>query len=226
MKARAEMTGREREIERLLKGVRRAEKIPASKSRERLRAVLLVQYEEDQVKLAVFETRLGWMGIAYDERGVMGLRLPRPTRADALARLQRDFPGGVVSTDAPRAMARELEEYAEGKRRAFDLALNWSRIKPFQRAVLTAIQKIPFGETRSYGWVAREIGKPRASRAVGAALGANPIPIILPCHRVIGSDGGLHGYGGGLPLKRKLLELEGAIVTIDFSRALSGRSAG
>jgi O-6-methylguanine DNA methyltransferase len=85
-------------------------------------------------------------------------------------------------------------------------------VKPFQRAVLTAIQKIPFGETRSYGWVARAIGKPRASRAVGQALGANPIPIIIPCHRIIASDGSLGGYGGGLPLKRKLLTLEGAML--------------
>ncbi|MBI3537821.1 MAG: methylated-DNA--[protein]-cysteine S-methyltransferase [Chloroflexi bacterium] len=150
------------------------------------------------------------MALAFDSNGIVGLELPRGSRADALRALAHDFPNTALGL-APRTMIRELEEYAAGKRRVFDLPLNWSRIKPFQRAVLTAIQNIPFGETRSYAWVAHAIGKPRASRAVGAALGANPIPIILPCHRVIGSDGGLHGYGGGLDLKARLLRLEGAL---------------
>ncbi|MBI4787571.1 MAG: MGMT family protein [Chloroflexi bacterium] len=87
-------------------------------------------------------------------------------------------------------------------------------LKPFQRAVLIAISKIPFGETRSYGWVAREIGQPNAARAVGQALHTNPIPIIIPCHRVIASDGSLGGYGGGLPMKAKLLQLEGAALNL------------
>ena len=127
--------------------------------------------------------------------------------------LQREYPQGVWREGAPAEMLRELKEYAEGRRRAFELPLDWSSIKPFQRAVLKATSTIPFGETRSYGWVAHKIGKPRAFRAVGHALATNPIPIILPCHRVIGSDGGLHGYGGGLPMKAMLLKLEGAVLT-------------
>jgi methylated-DNA-[protein]-cysteine S-methyltransferase len=78
--------------------------------------------------------------------------------------------------------------------------------------VLAAISKIPFGETRSYGWVARAIGKPGAARAVGQALHTNPVPIIIPCHRIVASDGSLGGYGGGLPMKIKLLRLEGVAV--------------
>ncbi len=170
--------------------------------------------EESQMQIAVFETRLGWIGLAFDAESIVGLQLPRASRAETLRRLHRDYPDATLAQSAPRAMTRELEEYARGARRAFDLPLNWSRLKPFQRAVLETANRIPYGETRTYGWIAREIGKPRASRAVGAALGANPIPIILPCHRVIGSDGGLHGYGGGLPLKRRLLELEGAVVNL------------
>jgi O-6-methylguanine DNA methyltransferase len=80
----------------------------------------------------------------------------------------------------------------------------------FQRRVWRALQKIPRGQTRSYGWVARKIGRPKAARAVGTACGANPVPIIIPCHRVIASDGSLGGFGGGLPLKRRLLALEKA----------------
>jgi methylated-DNA-[protein]-cysteine S-methyltransferase len=118
-----------------------------------------------------------------------------------------------LQNHAPSEMLRELREYAAGRRRAFDLPLDWSSIKPFQRAVLKAASHIPFGETRSYGWIAQKIGKPRAARAVGQALGANPIPIILPCHRVIASSGKLGGYGGGLPMKVMLLKLEGATLT-------------
>lgn len=162
------------------------------------------------MNLAVFETRLGWMGIAFSERGLAGVQLPRATRAQTLAQLRRAFPNATLVDVAPAHLTRELVEYAEGKRREFTVPLDWSRLTLFQRRVLRAIARIPFGETRSYAWVARQIGKPRAARAVGRALATNPLPIVLPCHRVLGSDGGLHGYGGGLALKKKLLELEGA----------------
>lgn len=160
--------------------------------------------------LAIFETRLGWMGIAFSERGLAGVQLPRATRAQTLAQLQRAFPDATLVDVAPAHLARELVEYAQGTRREFTVPLDWSRLTPFQRKVLRATARIPFGETRSYAWVARQIGKPRAARAVGRALATNPLPIVLPCHRVLASDGGLHGYGGGLALKKKLLKLEGA----------------
>lgn len=159
--------------------------------------------------LAIFETRLGWIGIAFSERGLAGVQL-HATRARTRAQLQRAFPDATLVDAAPAHWTRELVEYAEGKRRAFTLPLDWSRLTPFQRKVLGATAQIPFGETRTYAWVARKIGQPRAARAVGRALATNPIAIVLPCHRVLGSDGSLHGYGGGLPLKKKLLELEGA----------------
>ena len=103
--------------------------------------------------------------------------------------------------------AQQLAEYFDGKRRAFDLPLQ-PAATPFQALVLKALQRVPYGETRSYGELARAIGRPKAARAVGAANGNNPLPIVIPCHRVVGSNGALTGFGGGLPTKRYLLDLE------------------
>jgi methylated-DNA-[protein]-cysteine S-methyltransferase len=105
--------------------------------------------------------------------------------------------------------ARQLGEYFAGRRRSFDLPLD-PRGSEFQRGVWHALADIPYGETISYAELARRVGRPGAARAVGAANGRNPLPIVLPCHRVIGSDGTLVGFGGGLPAKRLLLGLEGA----------------
>jgi methylated-DNA-[protein]-cysteine S-methyltransferase len=108
------------------------------------------------------------------------------------------------------AVARQLEDYFQGTRREFEVPLD-PRGTEFQLRVWRQLLTIPYGTTHSYSQVAIAIGAPSAVRAVGAANGANPIPIIVPCHRVIGSNGKLTGYGGGLPLKRRLLELEGCI---------------
>ena len=103
--------------------------------------------------------------------------------------------------------ARQLGEYFAGRRRDFDLTIE-PEASRFQACVLSALSRIPYGETRSYGDVARTIGRPKAVRAVGAANGRNPLPIVIPCHRVIGQDGDLTGFGGGLAVKRYLLDLE------------------
>jgi methylated-DNA-[protein]-cysteine S-methyltransferase len=118
--------------------------------------------------------------------------------------------GAEVVEDAGRTaeVRRQLAEYFAGERREFDLALA-PEGTPFERAVWAELAKIPFGETRSYGEIAEVLGRPGAARAVGRANGANPIPIVVPCHRVIGSDGSLTGFGGGLDVKSRLLELEG-----------------
>jgi methylated-DNA-[protein]-cysteine S-methyltransferase len=107
------------------------------------------------------------------------------------------------------ATARQLGEYFAGTRKAFDVPLDFLGTD-FQQKVWRALLTIPFGETRSYAQIAKQIGHPAAVRAVGAANGRNPIPIIAPCHRVIGSNGDLTGFGGGLPMKAHLLTLEGA----------------
>lgn len=106
-----------------------------------------------------------------------------------------------------RQVKKQLSEYFEGRRKAFDLALA-PEATPFQLQVLEALRAIPYGETRSYKDVAVAVGNPKAVRAVGGANGSNPIPIVIPCHRVIGSDGGLTGFGGGIDTKRFLLDLE------------------
>jgi len=110
---------------------------------------------------------------------------------------------------------RQVSEYAQGTRRDFDLELVMEG-PDFEKSVWTALRDIPYGTTTSYGAVARRIGQPKAAREVGAANNANPIPLIVPCHRVIGADGALVGYGGGLPLKRKLLEHEARVTGTRF----------
>ena len=138
--------------------------------------------------------------------------------SDALSRIA--FPRGAHSiapqadwkpSDAPflREAAAQLDAYFRGARREFELDLKPTGTA-FQLAVLNALATIPYGETRSYGEIASQVGRPRAVRAVGAANGRNPLPIVIPCHRVIGADGSLTGFGGGLETKRYLLDLEGA----------------
>jgi O-6-methylguanine DNA methyltransferase len=109
----------------------------------------------------------------------------------------------------------QLNEYLSGQQRAFTLVIDWTVLRSFQQSVLQATCEIPYGETRTYKEIAERIGRPRAARAVGRAEATNPMPLVIPCHRVIGVDGKLHGYGLGEGLKTKewLLKLEGALMT-------------
>ena len=127
----------------------------------------------------------------------------KPSQADVELGEMRLDDGNRILVETER----QLNEYFAGKRREFDLRLEM-RGTPFQKSVWEALLGIPYGETRSYGEIAKQIGRPSASRAVGAANGQNPIPIVVPCHRVIGSTGKLTGFGGGLDVKEKLLGLE------------------
>jgi len=110
---------------------------------------------------------------------------------------------------------QQLDEYLRGERKAFHLPIDWSLLRPFQIQVLQIVFTIPYGSTRTYGEIAYEIGNPKAARAVGRANATNPMPLVIPCHRVIGADGKLTGYGGGEGLKTKewLLKMEGAVLT-------------
>jgi methylated-DNA-[protein]-cysteine S-methyltransferase len=126
-------------------------------------------------------------------------------------RLARTF--GVRVLRAPRAVdavRRELDDYFEGRRRDFDLPVDLRGIAPFHKTVLDELARVPFGSVTTYGTLAARAGRPRAARAVGTVMNRNPIPIVLPCHRVVGSTGKLVGYGGGLDKKELLLRLEGA----------------
>ena len=148
------------------------------------------------------DSPVGELLLAGDEQGLKLIGFPQGKgRVEPAPDWHRD---GECFADA----AHQLQEYFAGQRRQFDLPLAPSGT-PFQLAVLDALKSIPHGETRSYRDIAEQIGRPQAVRAVGAANGRNPLPIVIPCHRVIGSDGSLTGFGGGLDTKLFLLELEG-----------------
>lgn len=138
---------------------------------------------------------------------------------DALVAIRFD-PGDVPAGSRPGAggvlhrAAEQLQEYVEGRRETFDLPLRPLRGGAFERRVWALVAAIPFGTTTTYGALARQLGDPGAARAVGAANGANPLPLVVPCHRVIGAGGALTGYAGGLDRKRMLLEHEGALLPI------------
>jgi methylated-DNA-[protein]-cysteine S-methyltransferase len=168
-----------------------------------------------RVGVTVVETAMGWLGIAWSERGLVEVTLPQPTEAAALDNL----PSG--SDPAPPAppgldvatLADRLRRYFDGDAVTFDEPLDPAIGTPFQRRVWAICRAIPRGETRTYGQLAHEAGSPRAARAVGQAMARNPWPVIVPCHRVLGSDQRLTGYGGGLEMKRQLLVMEGAMLT-------------
>ena len=147
------------------------------------------------------ETPIGDLLLAGDEDALSLIGFPEGS-------MRREPESDWIFSDKPFAAAREqLTAYFAGERKSFDLQLNPVGTE-FQLQVLDELQKIPYGATASYGDIAKRIGRPKAVRAVGAANGRNPIPIIIPCHRVIGSTGKLTGFGGGIPTKKALLKLE------------------
>ncbi|HEY8518842.1 MAG TPA: methylated-DNA--[protein]-cysteine S-methyltransferase [Gammaproteobacteria bacterium] len=153
------------------------------------------------LRWGTIETPFAVFAAWVDEQG-------RLVRFDLSARgAEHAEPGAVHDEAAIEHVRRQVLEYAAGERRVFELE-RAARGTPFQHLVWEAVAEIPFGATASYGQVARAIGRPKAARAVGLANATNPIALIVPCHRVIGSDGSLTGYGGGLPLKRALLAHE------------------
>ncbi len=181
----------------------------------RATARLLARVEEDrlaEVSYAPVDSPFGTLLAAASRRGLLRLAFPEESRDSVLERIARRFSPSIVESSAVLdPVRRELEEYFAGARREFALPLDWSLIGPFGRRVLSVTSEIPFGGVLSYAEVAAEAGSPRGSRAAGNALGANPIPIVIPCHRVLRTGGALGGYGGGLERKRWLLELEGAL---------------
>ena len=174
----------------------------------------------------LFSTPVAEVLLAVDEGGALKHLdfVGRRSREELLARVAR---GGEPRRDAaPCAAARaQVEEYFAGERRSFDLRLDGDGT-PFQRAVWRALLDIPFGRTESYGELARRLGRPGAARAVGRANGTNPISLVVPCHRVVGADGTLTGYGGGLPIKRALLDFERGQGSFGAPDGLTGARAG
>jgi len=161
-----------------------------------------------QLLYTVFQTNQGWMGILASKAGILAATLPQTTRQMAFDLLGEKVKQADFSPDALNSLTQRFQDYYSGKKTAFPDALDFSGATEFQKQVWQAAQLIPHGETRSYGWIAKQIGNPRSARAVGQALGKNPFLIVVPCHRVIAGDGTLGGFGCGLPAKQKLLKLE------------------
>lgn len=161
--------------------------------------------------ITVCETAAGWIGIAWSRRGLVAVTLPQKTGAEALSRL----PAGSEPQQTPGPEVQDLVErlrsYFEGEVVTFDEPLDPTLGTCFQRRVWSITRAIPRGQTRTYGELAREAGSPGAARAVGQAMARNPWPVIVPCHRVVGHQGQLTGFGGGLEMKRQMLAMEGAI---------------
>jgi methylated-DNA-[protein]-cysteine S-methyltransferase len=154
------------------------------------------------------DSPIGPLLVAQSERGVCRISFDPEPEAEA-ERLARSFGVRVLRAplDEPR---RELDEYFEGRRRDFGLAIDLRAVPGFHRQVLGELRRVPYGQVTTYGTLAARAGRPRAARAVGTVMNRNPVPIVLPCHRVVGSTGKLVGYGGGLERKEFLLRLEGA----------------
>jgi methylated-DNA-[protein]-cysteine S-methyltransferase len=159
--------------------------------------------------LQVFETPLGWVAALARSGRLIATSLPQPSSKEAIAACGGEAGDGPPN-DLLAALAGDLRRYFDGQ--PVDLAIypvDVTGLPPFHRRALLAARRIPYGQVRTYGWLAKHAGRPRAGRAAGQAMSVNPLPLVIPCHRVVGAGGALTGFGGGLALKRALLELEG-----------------
>jgi methylated-DNA-[protein]-cysteine S-methyltransferase len=167
-----------------------------------------------EVVYAMVDSPIGTMLAARTERGLacLGYEDLHGGAGPLLDRIAAEISPRIRHAPAELdAVRRELDEYFAGTRTTFGIELDVALMQPFARRILAVTAAIPFGATRSYGEVATDAGSPGAARAAGRALGSNPIPIVVPCHRVLAANGTLHGYTGGLHRKRRLLELEGVL---------------
>ena len=176
----------------------------------------LLQRAEDEglveVAYTTVDSPFGRLLLAGTDRGIVKLGLPNQDVDDVLSQLAARVSPRML--EAPRRLdpaRRELDDYFEGKLTAFDVPVDWRLSKGFADKVLHAVARIPYGRTLSYGEVAAKAGNPRAFRAAGTACGINPVPLIVPCHRVVQAGGKPGNYGGGPEMKRALLELEGSL---------------
>ena len=161
----------------------------------------------------VFQTPWGWIGVSETMKGIDAIVLPQASRQAVLSGLQAvsiEQLDCQVSSRLREARA-QLTDYLAGTRKSFDLSLDLSRGTSFQQKVWRTLRRISYGRVRSYQWVAVRVGGTRYARAVGNAVGANPMPIVIPCHRIVAQDSSLGGFSGGLSMKRKLLTLEGTL---------------
>lgn len=164
-------------------------------------------------KSCVFRTPWGWMGISESAQGIDSVVLPKASRRAVLSELGSSSAELLDGRDSPRLREAQVQliGYLAGTKRSFDLPLDLSYGTSFQQRVWQTLRGISYGRLRSYQWVAVRVGGRQYARAVGNAVGANPMPIVIPCHRIVAQDMSLGGFSGGLPTKRKLLTLEGTL---------------
>jgi methylated-DNA-[protein]-cysteine S-methyltransferase len=168
-----------------------------------------------ELKAIVFDTDIGRVGILSSSRGILAVALPgfRGEKAMESWEKKADY---IVPSSQLENLINRLERYLKGSRVDFPDRLDLSGATPFQRNVWQVTRLIPYGETRSYSWLARQVDCPRAARAVGQALGKNPMPVLIPCHRVISGNGAVGGFSGGSVLKKRLLEIENHVSRISY----------
>lgn len=157
-------------------------------------------------------TPIGPLYVAVSSQGLVSIRLGGTLQGFVASTRSRRQVAPRRDRAAVRPFARQLQQYLGGRRKRFTLPIDWKRTSPFQRKILKATSRIPYGQTRTYGEVARQVGRRHAARAAGQALASNPFPLVIPCHRVLAADGSLGGYSapGGVRLKRRLLRIEDA----------------
>ena len=194
-----------------------AETAPDEQALERARAGLVARAEAEglvEVAYATLDSPYGELFVAATDRGVVKLGLPNLGTDGALEQLAAEISPRVLEAPARLDPARrELDAYFNGELRRFETPVDWRLSRGFTDKVLHVVARIPYGRTLSYGDVAEKAGNPRAFRAAGTACGANPVPLIVPCHRVVQAGGRPGNYGGGPEMKRGLLEMEGVLDT-------------
>ena len=162
------------------------------------------------LRFYICSTRLGWIGLLLSDSGLRATTLPQRGRHEALRQTLELGGAEEACLKDVQSIVDMLQSCAEGETVDCHGILDWSTVTPFQRKVLEETLQIPSGETRTYGWLAARVCSRKAARAVGQVMAKNPWPILVPCHRVVASDASLHGYRGGLRMKRTLLSKEGA----------------
>ena len=205
------MTDETQDLTRTLRGL--APSSAAAAAHARAASDALAARAGSLLDIAIWTTDspIGTLFLAVTPRGLLHVGFAGEPRDEVLAKLARQVSPRILEAAGPTdQVRRELDQYFAGERTRFDVKVDRRLVHGIKREVLSAARRIPFGGTKTYGQIAKTIGRPQAARAVGNALGANPIPIVIPCHRVLRAGGTLGGYAGGLDRKETLLVLEGA----------------